>query len=742
MRSRAVARVLLAASVVLVALLAVSGPAQADVFGTISLLSASPFGQAEYAHDPALSEDGRYVVFDGSIGGVPGVWRRETRPGAAIEQVAGGDATLPSVSAEGRYVSFTTNQGASLPTLTDGAQHSPEGTLEAPGVYVRDMDRAPSEEGAFTLASAEDHSAQSLTYEFPGAEGEELAADQIAYGATAQGRSAITADGRTVVFVTTAQSDLDGPGTPPLQVAVRHLDSKETELVSVRYDSATGEAAVDPETGRTEPVPISEGDGAVWSRGLPPFVERDGQVERGYKTPQLAGASISADGSTVAWLGQQIGEQAIKLPAEVLSPRYAEPLWRRISEGPLAPTRRVTGGSDPENPACRADPESELRDPPSTSDPCQGPFATQDTGGFGTWNGAEEADVTPRLSANGDDVAFISTAPLTTEAGGFGLGGSELDSDAYWMDMTAPSKVAGLHQLTQFASGEKNKVSTNAYIDDIAISSDGLQVAFATQRTVFPLGVPAYVSQPAAQPGLAELYDVDLGDETLTRATRGYEGGVPEHPEFERGDEDRYARVTDGALSPSFSQDGATLAFSSTAANLVFGDGNTPPISAPGEFDDGADVFLVPRVVFSPEPTPQTISPAPPNPVPQPPWKLSVSVSSLRNGTIRIRARIPADGTLATSATSALPASAARGGHRKVKRTVARLSGVVRPPSSGIVEFELKLSGPYSALASRSDGLPGTLTVTFTAKGHPTLRKTLAVRFVRRAARRRKGSAR
>ena len=98
-------------------------------------------------------------------------------------------------------------------------------------------------------------------------------------------------------------------------------------------------------------------------------------------------------------------------------------------------------------------------------------------------------------------------------------------------------------------------------------------------------------------PGLVEIYDADLANETLTRVTRGYEGGVPEHPELETGNEDRYARVSDGSLSPSFDAAGQMLAFSSTASNLVFGDGNAPP-NGQGELD-GADVFLVPRIVFS-----------------------------------------------------------------------------------------------------------------------------------------------
>jgi Tol biopolymer transport system component len=709
-----------------------AGRARADVFGGTTMLSSSPFGQAEFAHDPALSEDGQWVVFDGSVGGVAGVWRRATSPGARLEEVAGGDATLPSLSADGRYVSFTTNQGSSLPSITDELRHDAAGTLEAPSVYVRDMAVPASATGAFTLVSAKDRSAQSLTYEFPETSEPQLAEDRIAYGASAEGRSAISADGRSVAFVTTAQSDLAGAGTPPLQVAVRRLDSQETELVSVRYDNATSGVVVDPETGTPRPVPFAEGHGAVWSRGIPRFNQREGEIPHAYNVPHLAGASISADGTTVAWLGQQVGEQAATLSGEALPGLYAEPLWRRVADGPLAPTRRVTGGSEPESAACRAHPESRLG-APSAGDPCQGPFATQETSGFGTWNDAhQETVVTPRLSADGSKVAFISTAPLVSEAGAFGLAGSEFNGDAYWMDMAAPTRVAGLRQITQFASSDKTKLATNADIEDIGISPDGAQVAFTTKRTVFPLSVPAYVSQPAAVPGLAEVYDADMSNQTLTRVSRGFEGGVPSHPEEEAGKEDRYPREADGAMSPSFSHGGETLAFSSTASNLVYGDGNTPPIGGSTDFADGADAFLVPRISFSPEPTPQTISPAPPNPSPQPPWKLIVSASSLPDGAVQIKAIVPGAGTLAASASSALPASAARRGHRKVRRLVARASTAAKPGASGPAKLQLRLSGRYSALASRAGGLAGSVTVTFLSPGHPALHQTIAVRFVRR----------
>src|ERR1700736_4118407 len=90
------------------------------------LLSAGEEGtsqQAQYAHDPAISGNGRYVAFDGAIGGISGVWRRdlqtgEVQPVAVGRQVPGSEACesahapceaeLPSISADGNYVSFTT----------------------------------------------------------------------------------------------------------------------------------------------------------------------------------------------------------------------------------------------------------------------------------------------------------------------------------------------------------------------------------------------------------------------------------------------------------------------------------------------------------------------------------------------------------------------------------------------------------------------------------------------------------
>jgi hypothetical protein len=713
-----------------------AGVARADVFKATVLLSASPFGQAEYAHDSALSEDGHYIVFDGSVGGVTGIWRRAItvrepaeQATAPLEQVAGGDAQLPSVSADGRYISFTTNEGQSLPAITDGLIQEGTPERESPGVYVRDMTIEPGKPKAFTLASAKDHSSASLSYEYlnPGTIEEERV------GSTAAGRGAISADGRKVVFVTGVASDLAGPATPALQVAVRDLDTLETTLVSVRYDPATGKPALNPETGQSEPVrsaPEGPGNyGAVYTAGsTPPFSTR-----QPLEVPQLPGASISADGSTVAWLGQQISEQARTLSGEPLEARYAEPLWRRIGDGPEAPTRRVAGGSDPESPECAAHPEATLPVTPSPSDPCQGPFATQVAGGVGTWNSHSLADTVPRLSADGRDVAFLGSAPLLGDVGGFGLSAADLPDDVYWVDMEQPTRTAALRQLTQFASGEAGRVSTNAQIEDIGISPGGDQIAFTTRRTVFPLGTPAYVSIPAAVPGLLELYDVDLSNNTLTRVTKGYEGGLSARPHEESVNEDPYPeKVGDGALSPSFSADGTTLAFASTASNLVFGDGNTPPARGFGGVSDGSDAFLIPRITFKPEPTPQVISVAPSNPAPVVPWRMSFAEASLPNGTVEMTVEVPGAGELGASVSSSLRSRV--GGHvRSVRRNVAAAARRIDPAQPNPVRFRLTLRPAFRALASHAGGLTGTVTLTFRSPGHVALSGRIRVRFAMRA---------
>ncbi len=363
------------ATCALLALLAAGAPAAgADVFGPIELASTSapaegPHAQAGEAIFPVISANGRYVAFVGTFAGVPGIWRRDLVTGA-IEQVAPGDATMPSISENGRYVSFTTNE-----------RLVPEDTNSSPDVYVRDME--PGEgEPEYTLVSAVNGSDEAATYNFAAKPGEEAE-----YGSIASARSAIDKQGNKVVFVTTAESNLLGGAepTPAREVLVRDLETKETTLVSAEYEPVAGR----PANGEDRPVPTygAEQYGAVFlGAEAPPFrrlqpnpsVPDDGENV-------WVGASISAEGNAVAWMGQELEEQTQLLPGEQTErePSAAEPLWRDIDAGPSAPIRRVTGGSDPTNPLCVASGEQKLKGRLSPLDPCAGPFRTlpRGTGG-------------------------------------------------------------------------------------------------------------------------------------------------------------------------------------------------------------------------------------------------------------------------------------------------------------------------------------------------------------------------
>jgi hypothetical protein len=510
----------------LFALLAgVASPARADLFGPIELTSTSApteglHQQAEEARFPVISADGDYVAFVGSYGGVAGIWRRDLLTGK-VEQVAPGDATLPSISADGRYVSFSTNERL-LPE---------DDTNNAVDVYVRDMETAEGEP-EYILVSAVNGTEEGATYTVATAE------DEKEYGSLASARSAMSANGELVVFVTTAQSNLLGGSepTPPMEVMVRDLATMETRLVSAEYDPGSGWAA-------NRPVQPQEEGGAEYGAlfvgsGLPRFDQEFlPNTEPADNQARWVGASISADGSTVAWMGQDLARQTQLLAGEQSTepPVTAEPLWRRIDE-PDAPIRRITGGSDPESPACIASGEQQLPSSPSLLEPCAGPFEhlRDEAGGVseGLWGTKVRADFVPQLSENGTVVAFVTDAHELA-GGEVEFPDAESDDDLYIVNMASGlTRVQSLRRLTAIAGGSQSQeqIEKSAAILDFTVAPNGGQVAFVTQRTVFPLGSPAFVSTPAAVPGMQELFDVDLEDDTLTRVTHGY-GGEDERSE-------------------------------------------------------------------------------------------------------------------------------------------------------------------------------------------------------------------
>ena len=113
------------------------GP-RAALLGAVAALLAPASAGGRFRPDPArlqerrragrrgagagdLSADGRYLAFQGTIGGLRGVFRKDLETGAVAagrgrerlrSEGPSADASAPSISADGRYVSFTTEDGA------------------------------------------------------------------------------------------------------------------------------------------------------------------------------------------------------------------------------------------------------------------------------------------------------------------------------------------------------------------------------------------------------------------------------------------------------------------------------------------------------------------------------------------------------------------------------------------------------------------------------------------------------
>ena len=447
--------------------------------------------------DAAISADGRYVVFqtratnffedDGVSGGDPeppgtlregGIFRYDRTTGA-IQLVADGSeiresdhslvfrgAQNPSVSADGRYVAFSTVQ-----------QLVPQDTNENVDVYIRDMDVPLTADrkssGAYTLVSAKDGGEESATYAprsppLPGANP----------GADVWPNTAISADGRYVVFRTPELAsnlpDHAAVDTPAGNLFVRDLSAKTTMLLSRDSTSVTYPSG-DPAGGVTGP------------------------------------ATISADGSTVSWVATNAPAQTRFLSGESLDSSQPYYLWRRWRE-PGAGTRRITGIADPDDAACPLNGEVTLS--PIETGPCFGPLSEQES------SLASIAGTTPGLSADGYTVAFLAGAalrPNVTKSTGL---------DVFLTSMRpGVTRKAGTRELTLgVSSGAQGSTPS---IESLAFSQDGSTIAFTTPRDSFVLPEPQPIGAFRPLPTASDLYVIHLGTNTLERAIVGYEGGDP-----------------------------------------------------------------------------------------------------------------------------------------------------------------------------------------------------------------------
>jgi Tol biopolymer transport system component len=655
----------LVAAAALVAVL-VSASAAAGFYGHGAQIVSAHFGRLEQADDAsqfaAISADGRYVAYqtrarnlfadaDADPPGqfrVGGIFRfdLETRE---TQLVADGElrdeetntllvrgAQNPSINADGRFVAFSTAH-----------QLVPEDDNDNVDVYVRDMAVPIRSPGAFDLVSARDGGDEPASYGPPG-----TPFPPGNPGSEVSRGTAISHDGSQVVFRTSdVASDLPDSAavdTPGLQVFVRNRTANTTTLVTRRMD--TGGPA----------------GGA------------------------LGPAGISGDGTTVVWTGQDAPLQTEFVEGENTDvPGFLYYLWRRVADGPGAPTRRITGVADPDDPACQ--PSGPVFFDEFSTGPCYGPLARPELGISANFN------LLPAISSNGYRVAFLTNSgPRPNFFAGLAL-------DLYVTDMSPGlSRKQATVELTREGNGE----AEGAQLESAAMSADGRYVAVTSARTRFVLPALAQVGSPRAIVDAAELYVVDLATRTVERVTRSYTGG----------DIDSTV-VSDVTLSG----DGSRVAFTSFASNLFFGDGNARP-----------DAFVATR---QPEPAPGGGG----GPGPGGPGAgeailedlggdevvLPASVRSLGRGIVELRVRVPAAGSLTAAARARVQVA---GRQRRERRVLARANRFA--PRSSRVTMRLRVVRRYRSLLRRRGSLLARVNLTFSpSRGGARQGRALRVTF-------------
>jgi Tol biopolymer transport system component len=623
--------------------------------------------------DADISADGRYVVFqtqatnffedDGGVVGPHGVEPDVEQPGTlreggifrydrltgAIQLVADGSETHtegpekgellfqgaqdPSVSADGRYVAFSTAQ-----------RLVPQDTNENVDVYVRDMDVPLTSDrehsGSYTLASAKDGGEQPATYA-----SREQPLRGAEPGAEVWPNTSMSADGRYVVFRTTElASDLPNsaaPDTPPLQLFVRDMQAETTTLLT--RNKTTSEPLGDPQS------PL----GAIGP------------------------ATISADGSTVAWVSTGAPEQTTFIKNESEDVKQPYYMWRRWQE-PEAKTRRITGIADPEDPECHGQEEVDPAERTATG-PCYGPLNEPESG---------LASITlaaPGLSEDGYTVAFLAGAALrsqNTKSSGL---------DVFTTSMRpGVTRKAGTRELTlDVPSGN---IGSTPSIESLALSADGSTIAFMSSRDDFVLPEPRPVGAFRPFPKASDLYVIHLDENSLERAVVSYEDTDPNESVL---------------MDPTLTRDGRTVAFASYASNLIYGDANEGPDAFTATLQAAAGTSAPAPEVNAVESGFSLLATAAP--------ELGLHLKRARGGALALLVETPGPGSLSVRARAIVPSAKRPKLRSKAKKDrailLARASAVAR--SEGTTTVVLRISSKYVGDLQRLGKLKATITVKF-----------------------------
>lgn len=665
---------------------AIYGPAAGGFgAGLVSVDNASDEQANGATTDAVISANGQYVVFqtkatnffedDGGVVGAHGVEADAEPPGTLreggifrydlltgeIQLVADGSevhtcppqepscpekgklifrgAQNPSVSANGRYVVFSTAQ-----------QLVPQDDNENVDVYVRDMDvpltADRKDSGAYTLASAKSGSEEPANY---GTASQRFPADEP--GAEVWPSTAISANGRYVVFRTSnVESDLPDQAavtTPPQQLFVRDLQDDTTTLIS---RTSPG----------NEPGPNC-GAGGTTAGGEP-------------ACGALGPATISADGSTVAWVSTNAPTQTVFLTGEDASNTTAYYLWRRWQE-PEAATRRITGIADPEDPECPPGGSVEAANHTATGT-CYGPL---------TYPEGQLAPIVasaPALSEDGYTVAFLAAAALRPDVT------KSIGLDAFVTSM-APgvTRKAGTRELTLGAPSDES--GSTQPIESIALSPDGSTVAFTTPRDDFLLPEPTPIGSFRPLPLGSDLYVVHLREDTLERAVLNYEGGDVE------------GSIAD---DPTLTQDGEMVAFTSSASDLIYGDANRVSNAYTGTQEAPTGTAASPASFNSVQGGFSLTGTASP--------ELGLSVRRAADGELIVLVEAPGAGKLIAQAVGTIATKVGKKTSKKKKVVVARALGVTR--AEGTATLVLRLAAKYAKDLGSASKLKVLITVSYT----------------------------